>query len=450
MTVLNNIQDWQTTAQSLFANKPEWLAEQQATAFNRFQEIDLPTLRYEEWRYTNLAFLKKHNFVLPAAATQAIASESTIDLPAVDHPRLVLVNGQASDTLSNIEGLPESILFASLSSVLVSQPERLQHLFGSTLPQEEKARHGFIELNTALTTDGYVIIADQGAHIEQPLEVVFVTTADTQEQVCHTRNIIQMGERAELKMIERYINASTEGVATTESNSAYLTNSITEIIADNNSHLSHYRIQSEAESAVHYGAVFTELQQNANVTNHNFSLGGLVVRNDITMQLHGNGSHAEMNGLVFGKDKQHIDNFTEVNHAVANCTSDQYYKNVLDDRSRSIFRGRIIVAQDAQQTSAEQQNNNLLLSKSARADSKPQLEIYADDVQCSHGATVGQLDPKSIFYLQSRGIDEASARTLLTFAFANEVIERIGLDAVRDELTHRLAGQLVQGIEDVL
>lgn len=463
MTVLNNIQDWQSNAESLFETRPEWLTEQQSNAFKRFEEIGLPTLRYEEWRYTNLAFLKKHNFALAKATAELTVNESTIDLPSVDHPRLVLVDGHVSNALSDIGALPDSVLFDSFSAVLQSQPERLQGLFGATLPTQEshaepgneKARHGFIELNTALATDGYVIIADKGAQLKQPIEIVFITTAESQEQVSHTRNIIHAGAQAELKIIERYISIGADSASDSSNDSkgeqkTYLNNSITEIIADDNSHIAHYRIQSESEDAVHYGAVFTKLQRDANVANHNFSLGGLVVRNDITMQLLGNGAHAEMNGLVFGKGKQHIDNFTEVNHVVANCTSDEYYKNVLDDRSRSIFRGRIIVAQDAQQTSAEQQNNNLLLSKSARSDSKPQLEIYADDVQCSHGATVGQLDPKSIFYLQSRGIDEATARTLLTFAFANEVIERIGLDSVRDELTHLLAGQLVKDIEDVL
>jgi Fe-S cluster assembly protein SufD len=166
--------------------------------------------------------------------------------------------------------------------------------------------------------------------------------------------------------------------------------------------------------------------------------------------LQGEGSHVEMNGLVLGKNAMHVDNHTEVNHAVPHCTSDEYYKTVLDDHSRSVFRGRIIVAQDAQQTNADQQNNNLLLSEQAEADTKPQLEIYADDVKCSHGATVGQLDKKSLFYLQSRGIDQDSARALLTFAFANQVVERIKVTAVRDEITHRIAGELVTELEDVL
>jgi len=157
-----------------------------------------------------------------------------------------------------------------------------------------------------------------------------------------------------------------------------------------------------------------------------------------------------MNGLVLGTGRQHIDNHTQVNHAVPNCTSDEYYKTVLDDQSRSVFRGRIIVAEDAQQTNADQQNNNLLLSKTAEADTKPQLEIYADDVKCSHGATVGQLDPVSLFYLQSRGINTESARALLTFAFANEVIDRVNVDSIREQLTSIIAGELLSGLEELV
>ena len=179
-------------------------------------------------------------------------------------------------------------------------------------------------------------------------------------------------------------------------------------------------------------------------------MNGLLTRNDIHTQLVGQGAHMEMNGLVLGKGRQHIDNHTEVTHAVPNCTSDEYYKSVLDDQSRSVFRGRIIVAQDAQQTLADQQNNNLLLSKRAEADTKPQLEIYADDVKCSHGATVGQLDESSLFYLKSRGISESAARGLLTFAFANEVVERIQIPAIQQELTSIIAGELLAGLEELI
>jgi len=229
-----------------------------------------------------------------------------------------------------------------------------------------------------------------------------------------------------------------------------LNNVITEIVAGDNAHIDHYKIQQESNDAFHMGGVFINQAKSSQVKNHNIALSGLVTRNDIQTNLLGQGAHMEMNGLVVGQGRQHIDNHTQVNHVVPNCTSDEYYKTVLDDYSRSVFRGRIIVAQDAQLTNADQQNNNLLLSKNAEADSKPQLEIYADDVKCSHGATVGQLDPVSLFYLKSRGINTESANALLTFAFANEVIERIEVDSVRQELTQVLAGELLSGLEELL
>ena len=198
------------------------------------------------------------------------------------------------------------------------------------------------------------------------------------------------------------------------------------------------------------GGVFIKQGNGSQVKNHNIALNGLVTRNDIYCDLMGGGAHVEMNGLVLGKGRQHVDNHTEVNHAVAHCTSDEYYKTILDDKSRSVFRGRIIVAQDAQQTIADQQNNNLLLGDNAEADCKPQLEIYADDVKCSHGATVGQLDKTSLFYLQSRGIDAAASQALLTFAFANEVLDRIQIDSIKSELRQFMAGQLLEGLEDLI
>ena len=271
------------------------------------------------------------------------------------------------------------------------------------------------------------------------LEVVFVSQSEN--VVNHTRNIIIAQANTQCTIVERHIG---------NDGSVYLNNSITEIIAGDNAHIDHYKIQQESDEAFHMGGVFINQTRNSQVKNHNIALSGLVTRNDIYSNLLGQGAHMEMNGLVVGKGRQHIDNHTEVNHAVPNCTSDEYYKTVLDDHSRSVFRGRIIVAEDAQLTNADQQNNNLLLSNNAEADCKPQLEIYADDVKCSHGATVGQLDPTSLFYLKSRGINAESANALLTFAFANEVIERIQIDSVRQELTQILAGELLSDLEELI
>lgn len=399
-----------------------WLNQQRKSALTQFEAVGLPGVRDEDWRYTNLRALKSNDYALSSA------SSLNIELADTTNPRLVFVDGHLDQAAST--GLSDSV--TSLKDSL----EIVEAHFSSTLP---KKPHGFTALNTAYAHDGYVVHLKSGQVLEGVLEVVFVS--QSADAVSHTRNLIIAGANTQCTIVERHIG--THGTV-------YLNNVITEIVAGDNAHVDHYKIQQESNDAFHMGGVFINQAKGAQVKSHNIALSGLVTRNDIHSNLLGQGAHMEMNGLVIGQGRQHIDNHTEVNHAVPNCTSDEYYKTVLDDHSRSVFRGRIIVAKDAQLTNADQQNNNLLLSKDAEADCKPQLEIYADDVKCSHGATVGQLDPVSLFYLKSRGIDAESANALLTFAFANEVIERINVDSVRQELTQIIAGELLSGLEELV
>ena len=408
----------------------EWLRAQREAAITRFEEVGLPGVRDEEWRYTNLRALKSNEYQLATSG-----ATSPVELDATDNPRLVFVDGfldSARSTALELKG----VTFASLASVLSSNPELVESDFGACL---EKGQHGFTALNTAYSQDGYVLNIAKGTVVESVLEVVFVVSDTT--SVSHVRNIISVGANAQVTIVEKHVGNDGQ---------VYLSNNVTEIIAGENAHIDHFKIQQESCDAFHVGGVFINQAANSNVKNHNVALSGLVTRNDTYTNLLGQGAHMEMNGLVLGTGRQHIDNHTQVNHAVPNCTSDEYYKTVLDDQSRSVFRGRIIVAEDAQQTNADQQNNNLLLSKTAEADTKPQLEIYADDVKCSHGATVGQLDPVSLFYLQSRGINTESARALLTFAFANEVIDRVNVDSIREQLTSIIAGELLSGLEELV
>lgn len=409
-----------------------WLDSYRSTAADQFAEVGLPTVRDEEWRYTDIRKIKRNKYSLAAAVPDV--SNVLAKLPDYGLNRLVLVNGYYAPA-SSIVNLPAGVSIRSLADVLENNPEQLAELLGSTLPAEQ---HGFTLLNSAYCLDGLVISIDAKTKLEKPLEIVHVSTAESDSDadwVSHPRNLIITGKLAEAHIIERAIAA--------DDNASYLNNSVTEIIAEDGAQVQHYKIQQEAKNAFHVGGVFIRQGRDANVVNHNISIGGALVRNDIHLQLTGTGAHGGMNGLVVGHDKQHVHNHTEVDHQVPHCTSDEYYKTVLDDQSRSIFRGRIIVAQDAQKTDAEQQNNNLLLSADAEADTKPQLEIYADDVQCSHGATVGQLDQKSLFYFQSRGISKQDARRLLTFAFVNEVIERIKFEPLQAELSQRFLGELL-------
>ncbi|MCH2191859.1 MAG: Fe-S cluster assembly protein SufD [Gammaproteobacteria bacterium] len=428
MIAADQVQSWlDNQPVSLTDSAPSWLFDIRENALAEFEEIGLPSIRDEQWRYTNLKALKNRSF---SPSTQTTLS---IDIGTTNFPRLVFVDGLVDQDRST--ALTELGVY-NLAAYLQESPEKLEQHFGKTLPNR---RHGFTALNSAYAQDGFVVELDKGQQLAQTIEVVFVS--QTPESVSHTRNLIIAPANSQCTIIERHIGQSGE---------IYLSNHITEIIAGDNAHVDHYKIQQGSDQSFHFGGVFIKQGRHSNVKNHNINLSGLLTRNDINSDLLGEGAHVEMNGLVLGKGHQHVDNHTEVNHAVPLCTSDEYYKTVLDEHARSVFRGRIIVAEDAQQTLADQQNNNLLLSKKAEADTKPQLEIYADDVKCSHGATVGQLDETSLFYLKSRGIDNESARGLLTFAFANEVVDRIQIDAIKQELTKIIAGELLSGIEEML
>jgi Fe-S cluster assembly protein SufD len=424
MITANDNQSWlsQHSKQQLMGSDVAWLNEQRQAGLAQFEKVGLPGVRDEDWRYTNLRALKSNDFSVSSS------NSLTLELAETSNPRLVFVDGHLDIAAST--GLSEHV------SSLKDSLDIVKGILGSTLPKDP---HGFTALNSAYAQDGYVIHLKPGQVLDGVLEVFFVS--QTADAVSHTRNLIITEANTQCTVVERHIGAH---------GAVYLNNIVTEIIAGNNAHVDHYKIQQESDEAFHMGGVFISQASSSQVKNHNIALSGLVTRNDVCCNLLGQGAHMEMNGLVLGQGRQHIDNHTEVNHAVPNCTSDEYYKTVLDDHSRSIFRGRIIVAEDAQQTNADQQSNNLLLSKNAEADCKPQLEIYADDVKCSHGVTVGQLNPVSLFYLKSRGINADSANALLTFAFANEVIERVKVPSVREELTKIMAGELLSDLEDLV
>ena len=349
--------------------------------------------------------------------------------PIAGNRRLVFVNGHLVETPVNANS-SEILVLDSLAHWLDSHASLIEDHLGKALPQEP---HGFTCANSASFQDGALIVVAENLQVDSPIELVFISASDN-PTVAHPRNLIICEPNSSAIVVERHIG--TIG-------SPCLNNPITEIFTHHGARLDHYKIQDEQDKGFHIGGIFISQDGDSNVSSNNIGLGGLLARTDIFCSLGAPGAHVEMNGLVVGNGRRHIDNCTEVVHAAPHCSSDEYYKSILDDRSRSVFRGRIIVAQDAQKTSADQQSKSLLLSELSEADVKPQLEIYADDVKCSHGATVGQLDSNSVFYLRSRGIDEATARSLLTFAFANDVIERMSLPGVRSELTTLLAGRLL-------
>ena len=437
MIATNEIQSWIDQHSQATPQSAAWLKTQQSAAIKRFEKSGLPNIRDEQWRYTDLRQLKSKALKLNTSDTVKTALEVSIAESSI--PRLVFVDGHLNSEVSTALDNP-GIHCSSLAQLLKDQDSSIEEYFGSTLEHASKTENnGFTSLNTAFAQDGYVINLEAGVVLEQALEIIFVSQSN--DSVHHLRNLIIARPNSQATIVERHIGAQ---------NCVYLNNAVTEIIAQDNANIDHYKIQQESASGFHMGGVFIKQGNGSQVKNHNIALNGLVTRNDIYCDLMGGGAHVEMNGLVLGKGRQHVDNHTEVNHAVAHCTSDEYYKTILDDNSRSVFRGRIIVAQDAQQTLADQQNNNLLLSDHAEADCKPQLEIYADDVKCSHGATVGQLDKASMFYLQSRGINSTSAQALLTFAFANEVLDRLQVESIKSELRQLIAGELLEGLENLI
>lgn len=422
--IVDQTDTWLEQHASANTDSVDWLKKYRQTALKQFAEQGLPSIKDEDWRYTSLRKLKGKTLSLVTESAESLNSDL---LAPTEHPRLVFVNGQLDKTNSDQE-LNEHCWL--LQDFVQQHAEKCESVLGRTLPDAQQ-QHAFQLLNSAFASQGYVIYLPKNAQLNT-VEIVFVST--NHESAQHVRNLIIAEQHTKCSIIERHI-----GIGDTQ----YLQNSITEIVANDNAHISHYKLIEEAENAVHFGGVFVEQAANSQVKSFNVSLSGELVRNDLLSNLIGSGAYSEMNGLVMGNNSSHIDNHTQVIHAVPHCRSDEFYKSILDDKSRSVFRGRIVVAQDAQQTNADQQNNNLLLSKLAEADTKPQLEIYADDVQCSHGATVGQLEPKSLFYLQSRGINQDSAMKLLTFAFANEVIDRFDIESIRTELTQRIAGDIL-------
>jgi Fe-S cluster assembly protein SufD len=409
-------------------------------AHDRLKNRGFPTARDEEWRYTDLRKLQKMVFSIGGAddGEPGVLLEKTQLAPSAKYC-MVFVNGVFSESLTHIPQLPDGITIQPLAAALCDDTTILQKYLGTALPEEP---HGFTSANSAYFRDGAFIRLGRDAVLDAPMELVFITSSGS-PRVAHPRNLVLCEPNSSATIIERHI--SSEG-------QPCLNNPVTEIFADDGASLDHYKIQDEQAQGFHTGGLFIRQQRSSHVTSNNIALGSLLARTDLICSLDGPGAHIEMNGIVIGGGRQHIDNCTEVVHAAPSCTSDEFYKSVLDDRSRSVFRGRIVVAEDAQQTDANQQSRNLLLSSGSEADVKPQLEIYADDVKCAHGATVGQLDADATYYLRSRGLDEASARSLLTFAFANEVIERVPLAGIRAQLSQHLAGRLLPdlGAESIL
>lgn len=407
--------------------------------YERFCDLGFPTRRDEEWRYTNIKPITNTTFKPASGGAGSITKESIAAYTLNDTPchQMVFVNGRFAGELSDIGELKSGVRLESIAAISESSCDMFASHLGSCAEIE---REVFTALNTAFIEDGMFLLVPRGVDLEKPVHVIFITTTGTTPVVTHPRILIVAEENSRATIIETYASSTGGG-----GGGVCLTNPVTEIIAGENAIIDHYKIEQECEEAYHFSSLNVRQQRSSNVTSHNYSIGGRLVRNNVNCSLDDEGCEATFNGLTIGHGRQHVDNYLRIDHNKPNCNSWEYYKTILDDQSRGVFCGRIYVAPDAQKTDAKQTSMNLLLSEEASITTMPQLDIFADDVKCTHGATIGQIEESQLFYLQSRGIDKVAAKTLLIYAFANETIAEIKIEELRARLERVLLDRLPQG-----
>lgn len=410
-------------------------------AFSRFTELGFPAVDDEEWRYTNVAAIRRRTFdaIAPSSAGLSRAALSPF-VASDDEIRLVLVNGRFSRDLSVLNDLPKGVTVASLSEALTDSATLVEPHLARYVEFDQRP---FAALNTAFFHDGAFVHISRGVRLEKPIHVLHVTTPAADGAMLSPRVLIVAEENSEACVIESYAGAGE---------SVHLTNAVTELIAGDNAVLAHHKVQREPLGAYHVGLLRLQTGRDTNLTSHSIAFGGAIARNDIHAVMNGSGGDCHMNGLFVGAGSQHIDHHLRVEHAKPHCDSREYFKGILDGQAHGVFTGRIVVHKDAQKTDAKQTNMNLLLSEEAQIDTKPQLEIFADDVKCTHGATIGQIDSDAMFYLRSRGVPESRARSLMVFAFASESLAEIKNEPLRAQLRRLLLERLPDsaGLEEVI
>lgn len=399
-----------------------WLARLQAKALDEFNNQGFPTRHHEEWKYTLVDSLLKQSFALPAV-TQSTDAPS--DIP-VRH-QIKIHNGQIASFDTITQQLPSGVIIMSLAQALVAHADLVQQHLAQILEQE----HAFQHLNTAMIECGIFIYIPKKVCIEEPIALVHYQ--DENNQAVYLRHLIIAEAESMATIVEEYSGAEQ---------CTYLSNTVTELCLGKLAQLNHYKIQRESKEAYHLGHIAVKQAAYSDYSHHSMSLGGKLVRSDLAIYLHEEFAQCLMNGIYAPAEGQHVDHHTTVNHLVPNCKSAQDYKGILKGRSRAVFNGKVKVAKDAQHSDAQQQNKNILLSAQAEIDTKPQLEIFAHDVVCTHGATVGQLDEDALFYLATRGIDRAEASHYLIHAFAHDNLRLIPNPELAEWMSHLLTQQV--------
>lgn len=418
---------------------PEWekkmnsglnqlFADERLSAIDTLKTLRFPTIKDEDWRFTNIKPLLSTDFK-PAIKKESniVGKEDFVNKYLVkdfDYDLLVFENGFIRYEFTKIGDLPEGVFVGALSEAAKLMPEVVSEYFNKS----DKEEDAFEVLNKAFVSDGLFVYVPKNKALPRPLQVLQISGGNEKLMVT-PRNIVVAEENSEATVIVSYAGVSK---------SEYFNNSVTEIFGKESSRLSYVEIQSEDENAFQIGSTLVELNDNALFNHYEFTLSGKLVRNNLRAKLNGENIESHYYGFYIGKETRHIDNHTFIDHAKPNCFSNEIYKGILEDKSKAVFGGRILVDKDSQKTNAFQSNKTILLSDDARIDTKPQLEIYADDVKCTHGATVGQLDSEALFYIVSRGISPKEARAMLIKAFANEVLEPIKIEALKNNLTERI------------
>jgi Fe-S cluster assembly protein SufD len=417
------------------APAPDTVVDLRSRAFERFTALGVPTTRLEAWRFTNVAPIANTAFVLAAPAEREAAKADAAP-HALPGAGLTFINGRYVAPASDVSALPAGVEVLSLADVLASDAGETRaaveaHLASGAGIENE----AFTALNTALLHDGAVVRVPADTVVEQPIQLLFVTSPPPggEPVMTHPRVLIVVGENAQVRIVESYGGGGQ---------SPYLTNTVTEVIAGPNAVVDHYKLVRESLAAYHIGSLHVRLDRAANFSSQAVTLGGALVRNDVQALLDGEGVECTLNGLYLANGRRLIDNHTTIRHAKPHCSSHELYKGILDGQAHAVFNGKVIVEIDAQKTDAKQTNKALLLSEEAQINTKPELEIFADDVKCTHGATVGQLAADALFYLRARGLGLEHARSVLIHAFAGDVLNRIAIAPLREQLDELLLAQL--------
>ena len=402
------------------------------SALKQFDALGFPTIRHEEWKYSNVTNLLKETFELDETTTLTAADLVPLEIPNLDGNILYFVNGRYQPELSRLVSPSEQIQITSFAQALKTEPELISTHFAHYADYQDNA---FTALNTALANDGVFIRVPANTTVEQPIILRFITDARTASTASQPRNLIVVGKNAEVMLAESY---------RTLGDGSSFVNVVTEIVLDRDARMQYYKVQNETEKAYHIGTTQVSQSDNSHFYSATVTLNGNFIRNNLNIRLNGQYAEAFMYGLYMPNGRQHVDNHTLVDHAMPNSYSNELYKGILDDNSTGVFNGKIYVRPDAQKTNAYQSCKNVVLSPNASMNTKPQLEIFADDVKCSHGTTTGQLNDEALFYMRSRGIPKEEARTLLLYAFSQDVLSQIKIQPIREYLERVITEKLAE------